>query len=291
VPELPEVESLRLTLSCTVLGKTIRAVEIRRSSLREPIACELSTALVGQQIKALARRGKYLLLRLDKGTLVIHLGMSGSLTHRVAARGENSLACGERRSELATALPLDPKHDHLQLSLNDGTELVYNDPRRFGLFKFVEVEDANSLPELKVLGPEPLTDEFNQAYLAAKLRRRKAAIKNVLMDQRVVAGLGNIYASEILFHAGVRPTRKAFSLTLREIGRVVDGTKTVLARAIDAGGTTFRNYLDSRGRPGRFASSLSVYGRAGESCPRCLGKIRCIVLGQRSTFYCPRCQK
>ena len=175
--------------------------------------------------------------------------------------------------------------------MDDGTSLVYNDPRRFGLMKLVARNELASIAELKGIGPEPLGGEFNAAYLWRMTRGRTAAIKNVLMDQRVVAGIGNIYASEILFRAGVRPTRRAGKAARAEVDRIVAATSQILRAAIGSRGTTFRSYRDSRGRPGRFAERLQVYDREGKPCLVCGTAIRSVVVGQRSSFYCPRCQK
>jgi formamidopyrimidine-DNA glycosylase len=206
---------------------------------------------------------------------MVHLGMSGSLTHR--------------RNGFDASL-FDPRHDHVRLRLDDGSVLVYNDPRRFGLIKVAARAQIDMSEELKALGPEPLNSGFDARYLKEKARRRKVAIKNFLMDQRIVAGIGNIYASEILFHAGVRPTRRAGGLKREEIERIIAATPAVLREAIGNKGTTFRSYRDSRGRPGRFASRLCVYGREGERCYVCGASIRKVKVGQRSSFFCPGCQ-
>jgi len=202
--------------------------------------------------------------------------MSGSLTHRRVARDD---------------APFITRHDHLELILDDASRLVFNDPRRFGLMRVFDADGLKTAPELASLGPEPLDGAgFNADYLAQVCRGRKAAIKNVLMDQAVVAGIGNIYASEILFRAGVRPTRRAGRLKRAEIDLIVRFTPIILNAAIASRGTTFRSYRDSRGQPGRFQERLLVYGRAGEPCRTCGEPIRNVVVGQRASFYCPRCQ-
>jgi formamidopyrimidine-DNA glycosylase len=208
--------------------------------------------------------------------MLVHLGMSGSLTHR-------------RRS--FDPGPFDPRHDHVEFALDDGSVLVYNDPRRFGLIKIVARAELDNVAELKYLGPEPLSREFNAGYLWQATRRRTVAIKNLLMDQRIVAGVGNIYASEILFRALVRPTRRAGKVARDEVARIVSATRQVLREAISSRGTTFRSYRDSRGQPGRFAQFLRVYDREGKPCLNCGTPIRAITLGQRSSYYCPSCQK
>jgi formamidopyrimidine-DNA glycosylase len=277
VPELPEVESLRQMLGRSVVGRTIRNATIRETRLRRAVTAELASAIAGRSVERVARRAKYLLIEVA-GNLVImvHLGMSGSLTHR--GRGFDPG-------------PFDPRHDHIEFVFDDGSVLVYNDPRRFGLIKIVARDELSDVAELKYLGPEPLGRDFNARYLWTATRGRTAAIKNLLMDQRIVAGIGNIYASEILFRAALRPIRPAGKVTRAEVGRIVTATREVLREAIGSRGTTFRSYRDSRGQPGRFAQLLRVYDRAGEPCLSCSTPIRAVVLGQRSSYYCPRCQK
>ncbi|MGH7863715.1 MAG: bifunctional DNA-formamidopyrimidine glycosylase/DNA-(apurinic or apyrimidinic site) lyase, partial [Candidatus Binataceae bacterium] len=209
------------------------------------------------------------------GAILVHLGMSGSLTHR-----HQRLPGGD----------LDPRHDHVEFLLNDGSRLVFNDPRRFGVVRFISVADLSRIAELRHLGPEPLGQQFNLEYLAGVARGRTVAIKNLLMDQRIVAGIGNIYAAEILFRARVRPSRRAGRVTGAELERIAAITPVVLRAAIASGGTTFRSYRDSRGRPGRFARRLMVYGREGDPCYICSAPIRNVVLSQRASFYCPKCQ-
>ncbi len=277
MPELPEVESLRRMLEQSACGRTIVAARIREPRLRRKVASDFDRMIAGRRINAVRRRAKYLLIELDGGiTLLGHLGMSGSLTHR----GQD-FRDGE----------FDPAHDHLRFELDDGTALVYNDPRRFGLLKLVSTNGLGATDELRELGPEPLEQAFNAEYLFEQTRGRRVAIKNLLMDQRVVAGVGNIYACEILFGARVRPGRAAGRITRAEAVRITVYTKGILAQAIGSGGTTFRNYRDSRGQPGRFATSLQVYGREGERCFVCRTPIKSKVLGQRSSFYCPSCQR
>ena len=225
----------------------------------------------------LSRRAKYLIVELDGDyVMLVHLGMSGSLTHR---------------HDGFDADDFDPRHDHLEFSLDDASRLVYNDPRRFGMVRLVERGALASTAELKGLGPEPLSREFNADYLAEKAHGRTAAIKNLIMDQRIVAGIGNIYASEILFRAGVRPTRRAGRVTRSEIEKIAAAVPVILRAAIGSNGTTFRSYRDSRGQPGRFAARLRVYGREGKPCYTCSTPIKNVVVGQRASFYCPKCQR
>jgi formamidopyrimidine-DNA glycosylase len=258
-------------------GRTFRGATVREARLRRSVTPEFASAIIGRKIERISRRAKYLLLELAGGdVMLVHLGMSGSLTHR-----GDGFEPGR----------FDPRHDHIEFILDDGSVLVYNDPRRFGLMKIVARADLGSVAELKYLGPEPLGRNFNADYLWRATRGRTAATKNLLMDQRIVAGIGNIYASEILFRAGVRPTRRAGRVTRDEVRRIVAATSQVLREAIDGRGTTFRSYRDSRGQPGRFAERLRVYDRDGKPCLKCNTLIRGIVLGQRSSYYCPRCQK
>jgi formamidopyrimidine-DNA glycosylase len=277
MPELPEVESLRRILARSAVGRTVVTAIVKETRLRRMVAPDLASAIAGRRIEAIGRRAKYLMIELSGGHLMmVHLGMSGSLTHRREDFG---------------AEPFDPRHDHVEFTFDDGSRLVYNDPRRFGLLKVVARADLESIVELKGLGPEPLADEFNPEYLWRVSRGRSVAIKNLLMDQRVVAGVGNIYASEILFRARVRPSRRAGRVTRTELERIAGITAIVLREAIGSRGTTFRSYRDSRGQPGRFASKLRVYDREGKPCLECATPIRAVVIGQRSSFYCPHCQK
>lgn len=277
MPELPEVESLRRILARSAVGRTVVAARVKEARLRRLVAPDLAGAIAGRTIEAIGRRAKYLMIELSGDRLMmVHLGMSGSLTHR--------------RADFDSA-SFDPRHDHVEFIFDDGSRLVYNDPRRFGLLKLVGRAEIESMVELRGLGPEPFTREFNGDYLWRVSRGRSAAVKNLLMDQRIVAGVGNIYASEILFRARVRPSRRAGRVTRAELARIATITAEVLREAIGSRGTTFRSYRDSRGQPGRFAGKLRVYDRAGQPCVECATPIRALVIGQRSSFYCPRCQK
>jgi formamidopyrimidine-DNA glycosylase len=277
MPELPEVESLRRILARSAVGRTVVAAKVTEPRLRRAVATELAAMIAGRTIEAIGRRAKYLMIELSGGYLMmVHLGMSGSLTHR---------------REDFDGDAFDPRHDHVEFNFDDGSRMVYNDPRRFGLLKLVARTELESIAELKGLGPEPFADQFNGKYLWRVSRGRTAAIKNLLMDQRIVAGVGNIYASEILFRARVRPSRRAGRVTRAELERIAAITAEVLREAIGSRGTTFRSYRDSRGQPGRFASKLRVYDREGQPCLECATPIRAVVIGQRSSFFCPRCQK
>jgi formamidopyrimidine-DNA glycosylase len=277
MPELPEVESLRRILARSATGRTFVSAVVNEPRLRRAVMPDFAAAIAGRTIENIGRRAKYLLIELTGGhVMIVHLGMSGSLTHRRDGFDAGSF---------------NPRHDHVEFAFDDGSRLVYNDPRRFGLMKLVARGELESAVELRGIGPEPLSADFNADYLWRMTRGRKAVIKNVLMDQRIVAGVGNIYASEILFRAKVRPTRRAGKVTLAEIGRIVEATPIILREAIGSRGTTFRSYRDSRGQPGHFAERLKVYDREGEPCLECGTPIRGVVVGQRSSFYCPRCQK
>lgn len=270
MPELPEVETTRRGIAPYVLGKTIRQVIIHSRKLRWPVPPDLNRQVAGQKVVALERRGKYLLLRLEQGSIILHLGMSGSL--RV----------------VRCRTPRDP-HDHVEFVLPGGHCLRLRDPRRFGAVLFTR-RDPLQHRLLRDLGPEPLADEFDGAYLYRKSRGRKLAVKQFIMDSKVVTGVGNIYANEALFLAGIHPKRPAGRISAARYALLADAIKQVLRAAIRAGGTSLRDFTDAKGRPGYFARKLNVYGKAGEPCPRCGTPIRHIMLGQRSTYYCPHCQ-
>jgi len=271
VPELPEVETTRRGLAPHLVGRRVLRARVRRRRLRRPVPWALERRLPGARIEALDRRGKYLLARTDRGTLILHLGMSGSL-----------------RLVPATARP--GPHDHLDLVLDDGRALRLRDPRRFGLALWTE-GDPLVHPLLASLGPEPLDRRLRPGDLCARLAGRRAAIRNVLLDGRVVAGIGNIYANEALFLAGIHPARPAGRLGRDGCARLLRALRRVLRESLRAGGTTLRDFVDGSGEPGRYRLRLRVYGRAGRPCPRCGTPIRRILLGQRSAFFCPRCQR
>lgn len=270
MPELPEVETTRRGLAPHLTGRTISAVAIHDRRLRWPIAGDLPSQLTGQRIHAVERRAKYLLLRLDRGTLILHLGMSGSL--RVLPQATPRL-----------------KHDHYDLLLDSGQTLRFNDPRRFGCCIYT-TDDPTQHKLLRHLAPEPFDPAFTGDYLFAHTRRRKLAIKLLLMNSQLVTGVGNIYASEALFRARIRPRRAARSLKHAECAALVRAVKRVLALSIKVGGTTLRDYTNADGAPGYFRQRLYVYERAGLPCRRCRTPIRQITQGARSTYYCPTCQ-
>ena len=271
MPELPEVETTRRGLAPHVRGRRIRALKVYERRLRWPVPAGLPARVAGQGIASIGRRAKYLLLRLESGALLVHLGMSGNLRL------------------VRTDSPRVP-HDHFDLVLNSGTVLRFNDPRRFGSLLYVR-GDPLEHPLLAHLAPEPFARGFDAAYLWRITRGRRIAVKQLLMNSRLVVGVGNIYASEALFRARIRPQRAARSLTLPEVARLVRAVRAVLGQAIRAGGTTLRDYLRADGSPGYFRQRLYVYERAGKPCRRCGTRVRVITQGQRSTYYCPACQK
>jgi len=271
VPELPEVETTRRGLGRHLRGRHIRAVRVHDHRLRWPVTPGLDALLRGQQVRAIERRAKYLLLRCTSGTLIVHLGMSGNLRVVPAPTAR---------------LP----HDHVELHLDSGSTLRFNDPRRFGCFLYT-TEAPRSHKLLRGLAPEPLTAGFDGSYLHRVTRGRRVAIKTLLLNGRLVTGVGNIYASEALYRARIRPRRMARSLTRPEAARLVRAVRAVLAQAIRAGGTTLRDYLRADGSPGYFRQRLYVYERAGRPCRRCGTAVRALTQGQRSSYYCPGCQK
>lgn len=270
MPELPEVETTLRGIAPHVIGRKITAVIVRNASLRWKVPAEIQT-LKGCLITSARRRGKYLLLETGRGTLLLHLGMSGSL----------------RVIEAAAPWRV---HDHFALELDTGLQLRLHDPRRFGCALLLH-GDPSAHPLLRDLGPEPLGDEFTADYLFQKARGRGAPVKQFIMDSKVVVGVGNIYACESLFLAGIRPARKAGRVSRAECSRLVAAIRRVLAASIKKGGTTLRDFLREDGEPGYFKQSLRVYDREGQPCKKCGVLVKRIVLGQRGTCFCPACQK
>ncbi len=271
MPELPEVETTRRGLAPHVRKRRIVALTVYDPRLRWPIAPGLARELAGRRIQQVGRRAKYLLLRLERGTLLLHLGMSGNL--RAVPRATPRL-----------------KHDHFDLLLDSGLALRFNDPRRFGSLLYT-ADDPRQHALLKHLAPEPFARAFDADYLWRLTRGRRVALKQLIMNSRLVVGVGNIYASEALFRARLRPQRRASTLTRAESARLVRAIRTVLRLAIRAGGTTLRDYLGADGAPGYFRQRLYVYERAGKPCRRCGTAVRAITQGQRSSYYCPGCQQ
>jgi len=270
MPELPEVETTRRGLARFCEGKTLARVTVREQRLRWPVASGLAEELSGQRLLTLERRAKYLLFRFERGTLLVHLGMSGSL--RVLAGGEPP-----------------GTHDHIDLEFDSGACLRYNDPRRFGSFRWFAV--GEELLPLAHLGPEPLSDAFGGKRLYDLSRGRRLAVKAFIMDAATVVGVGNIYASEALFLAGIRPDRAAQRISGPRYDALAAHIKQVLTNAITVGGTTLRDFVGGDGKPGYFAQQLHVYGRAGEPCKACGSVLRGKLIGQRASVYCIACQR
>ncbi|MCU7915450.1 MAG: bifunctional DNA-formamidopyrimidine glycosylase/DNA-(apurinic or apyrimidinic site) lyase [Candidatus Thiodiazotropha sp. (ex Gloverina cf. vestifex)] len=271
MPELPEVETTRRGIAPHLTGARINGVIIREPRLRWPIPDELPKLLKGRKILSVSRRGKYLLIGFHHGTLLIHLGMSGSL-------------------RILNADTSPQKHDHFDLRLSGDQCLRLRDPRRFGAVVWTG-EKPEQHPLLASLGPEPLSESFSGAYLHGLGKSRRTAIKSLIMDSRVVVGVGNIYASEALFRAGIHPMRASYRISATRYEMLASAIQSVLSAAIEQGGTTLRDFQREDGNPGYFAQSLRVYGRSGEHCPQCGDTIRSKVIGQRSSFYCPQCQR
>jgi formamidopyrimidine-DNA glycosylase len=271
VPELPEVETTKRGIAPALLGHRVTAVHVRERRLRWPIPKDFESAVQGERIKSVERRAKYILIGFEHGTLILHLGMSGSL--RLVAPG--------------TA---HKKHDHWDLTLDSGWVLRFHDPRRFGSLHWTG-EDPAAHPLLKKLAPEPLSDAFDAEYLFKKTRKRSLAIKLLLMNSQIVVGVGNIYASEALFRARISPRRAARRITQAEAVRLVRAIKTVLAAAVKIGGTTLRDYVNAEGSPGYFKQKLFVYERAALPCRVCKTPIKHFTQGQRSTYWCAVCQR
>lgn len=268
MPELPEVETSRRGIEPHIVGNVLQYAIVRINKLRWPISEKIKT-LVDEPILSVKRRAKYLLVELNSGWIIIHLGMSGSV--RILAH--------EQPAE---------KHDHIDLIFRDGKVLRYTDPRRFGAWLWCD--DLATSSVLAHLGPEPLSDQFTADYLYQKSMLKRSAIKPWLMDNKLVVGVGNIYANEALFSSGIMPDRPANSLTMKECEILVAAIKRVLTRSIEQGGTTLQNFLQSDGKPGYFAQELFVYGRKGKPCLLCGHPIESIKQGQRSTFFCRHCQ-
>jgi formamidopyrimidine-DNA glycosylase len=270
MPELPEVETTRRGIAPHLIGRRVESLAIRQSRLRWPIPQALRRNLPGQRVEAVERRAKYLLVHTAAGSALLHLGMSGSL--RI----------------LPAATPAG-RHDHVDWLLDSGRLLRFTDPRRFGCQLWQAPGQTHAL--LQALGPEPLDSGFDGAHLWKMSRGRSAPVKAFLMDQKTVVGVGNIYAAEALFAAGIRPGRAAGSISLARYQQLAAQVRRILAHAITRGGTTLRDFLAPDGEPGYFEQELFVYGRAGEPCRVCATPVRSVRLGQRSTFYCARCQR
>ncbi len=271
MPELPEVETSRRGIEPHILQRRIERVIVRQHRLRWPVPETLPALCRRQTVEAVHRRGKYLLLQLQAGTVLLHLGMSGSL--RIVGSGQAA-----------------DKHDHIDFCFDNDKVLRLHDPRKFGCVLWAE-PPVEHHPLLASLGPEPLDDDFDGDYLFERSRQRRVNVKTFIMNSQVVVGVGNIYASESLFRAAIHPGVAAGRISRKRYRKLADAIRETLRSAIRAGGTTLRDFTDGEGKPGYFAQQLSVYGRQGEDCQRCGASIRQTVQQQRSTFYCPRCQR
>lgn len=270
MPELPEVETTRRGIAPYVEGRRIEAIVVREPRLRWPVPPSLNQ-LQGQTVSSVQRRGKYLLFRAEAGTMIMHLGMSGSV--RVLLEPQ----------ELR-------RHEHVDIAIEGGAVLRYQDPRRFGCILWTQ-DDPLQHSLLQRLGPEPLGADFTGEYLYQRSRGRRGAVKTFLMNAQVVVGVGNIYANEALYRAGILPSRPAGNISLERYARLAEAVQAVLQSAIAAGGTTLRDFISTEGSPGYFSQELDVYGRGGEPCPGCGALLQVSRLGQRATYYCSRCQR
>jgi formamidopyrimidine-DNA glycosylase len=282
LPELPEVETVRRGLEPVLRGRRIERADVRREGLRWPFPPDMAARLTGATVNAVRRRSKYLLIDLDGGeTLIVHLGMSGRILISGAGAGV---------SDRERAVP--EKHDHVILDMAGGVRITLNDARRFGSMDLCETQALDAHRLLASLGPEPLGNAFDASVLAGRMAGSRAAVKAVLLDQRVVAGLGNIYVCEALWRAGVSPLRQALTVSEAEAEDLVRAIRAVLEEAIAAGGSSLRDFRQANGELGYFQHSFAVYGREGEPCarPECDGRIERDVQSGRSSFHCPQCQ-
>lgn len=283
MPELPEVETVRRGLEPVMVGHVISTASVNRPDLRWPFPDGMADRLTGKRVLALRRRSKYILADLSSGeTLLIHLGMSGRM-----------LISGDPLGQFHHDHPAPAKHDHVVFDMENGARVTFNDPRRFGAMDLFETDAADAHPLLAKIGPEPFGNEFNEAYLISALDGKNTPIKSALLDQRIVAGLGNIYVCETLFRNAVSPKRHAGRISKTKVAQFVPTIRDVLADAIEAGGSSLRDFRQADGELGYFQHSFDVYDREGCDCRRedCTGTIARIVQSGRSSFYCPRCQR
>lgn len=287
MPELPEVETVKRGLAPALEGRRLVRVEARRPDLRFPLPARFAERLAGARVDRLDRRAKYLLAHLDTGeTLISHLGMSGRFT--IMADADKA-----RPGDFYYAAPPDPVHTHIVFETDHGVRIEYNDPRRFGFMDVTATATLESTAHFKDMGPEPLSNGFSAAHLEATFAGKKQSVKAALLDQRIVAGLGNIYVCEALYHARIAPTRAAGRIAPKRLPVLATAIRTVLSAAIEAGGSTLRDYAGAEGALGYFQHTFAVYDREGDACrtAMCDGIVRRIVQTGRSTFYCPRCQR
>ena len=273
MPEMPEVETIARRLRMKIVGKRIAHVTLSGLALRRPLGDDFADKLLGRRVRKILRRGKYLLVELEpKALWVIHLGMSGRLLYH-------------------TGLETGTRHSHVIVRFADDTELEYRDPRRFGLMAVYEGFRLCRIPEIRSLGRDPLGSGFNAGWLESRLKESRREIKSFLLDQRKIAGLGNIYACESLFLARIHPQRRCFTITNGEAARLADAIRTIMRNSIRRRGTSFSDFVDSDGNPGENQNHLMVFQKAGQECPLCGSPIGRIVQGNRSTFYCGSCQR
>ena len=281
MPELPEVETVRRGLLPVMEGQRIDQAQVNRPDLRFALPDNMAARLTGQVVQALRRRSKYILADLSSGeTLLIHLGMSGRM-----------LISGTQLGQFHHAHPAPEKHDHVVLTMQSGARVTFNDPRRFGAMDLMPTASWQAHKLLADLGPEPLGNGFNETYLAQRLANRATPIKSALLDQKVVSGLGNIYVCEVLHRAGIAPTRLAGDLTAQQAAALVPLIRAVLSEAIEAGGSSLRDYRQADGELGYFQHTFRVYDREGQPCLACATPIVRLVQSGRSSFYCPSCQR
>ena len=283
MPELPEVETVRRGLMPAILGQIIFMAEVNRPDLRWPFPKNMAKRLTGARVTALRRRSKYILMDLDRGeTLIIHLGMSGRM-----------LISGFKLGNFFTEHPAAEKHDHVVFHMENGARITFNDARRFGAMDLATTAEVENHKFLTSLGPEPLGNSFNESYLKAALTGKNTPIKTALLDQRIIAGLGNIYVCEVLYRSKILPTQKAATLSKLAIGKIVPTIREVLEEAISAGGSSLKDYRQTGGELGYFQHNFQVYGREGETCKEkvCKGTIKRITQAGRSSFFCPQCQR
>lgn len=288
MPELPEVETVRRGLAPVMEGRVIARADIRRPDLRWPLPEGMAARLAGKRVLRLRRRSKYILADLDSAeTLIVHLGMSGRMLISQPDIPRDAPGVFFHRH------PAPEKHDHVVLDMADGTRITFNDARRFGAMDLVATADCDLHRMLAGLGPEPLGNSFSEDYLVGRLKGRAMPVKTALLDQRIVAGLGNIYVCEVLFRAGIAPSRAAGRIAAARVAGLVPIIRTVLEEAIEAGGSSLRDYRQTGGELGYFQHAFRVYGREGAPCtaPGCTGIVRRIVQSGRSSFYCPHCQR
>ena len=283
MPELPEVETVRRGLAPAMEGQRITRAQVNRPDLRWPFPSNMAGRLTGARVLALRRRSKYILADLDtRESLLIHLGMSGRM-----------LVSGDPLGQFVHEHPAPEKHDHVVLDMENGARITFNDPRRFGAMDLMPTTTAEAHPLLASIGPEPLGNGFSESHLVAVLKGRSMPIKSALLDQKIVAGLGNIYVCEALYRGGIHPSRRVNRIAERRIAALVPIIRAVLSEAIEAGGSSLRDFRQADGELGYFQHSFDVYGREGAPCktPGCGDRIRRIVQSGRSSFYCPTCQR